>query len=128
MWGKDDEQLRSAKIDSDLIEYTYYTLDEIGEVVATTYTYDMEDGKLYAGEMEEMTEGTLLSSEESEMILSDWKDAYYIDFVENFTQQESVDSSDEDNEDDATEENVESDTESEEESDTDVYDDTERRI
>lgn len=123
--GKDDEQLRSAKIDSDLIEYTYYTLDEIGEVVATTYTYDMEDGKLYAGEMEEMTEGTLLSSEESEMILSDWKDAYYIDFVENFTQQESVDSSDEDNEDDATEENVESDTESEEESDTDVYDDTE---
>ena len=28
--GKNDEQLRSAKIDSDLIEYTYYTLDEVG--------------------------------------------------------------------------------------------------
>ena len=89
--GKNDEQLRSAKIDSDLIEYTYYTLDEVGEVATTTYTYDMEDGKLYAGGMEEMTEGTLLSSEESEMILSDWKDAYYIDFTDNSVNQEIAD-------------------------------------
>ena len=92
--GKNDEQLRSAKIDSDLVEYMYYTLDEVGEVAITTYTYDMEDDKLYEGGMEEMTEEALLSSEESEIILSDWKDAYYIDFTENSVNQRSVDSED----------------------------------
>ena len=80
--GKNDGQLRSAKIDSDLIEYTYYTLDEVGEIATTTYTYDIEKGKLYAGEAGVMTESAPLSSEEEESVFDDWKDAYYIDFAE----------------------------------------------
>lgn len=118
--GKNDEQLRSAKIDFDLIEYTYYTLDEVGEVATTTYTYDMEDGKLYAGGMEEMTEGTLLSSEESEMILSDWKDAYYIDFTDNSVNQEIADTTDTDITDDSAEEDTT--TDETDESDIELFD------
>lgn len=94
--GKNDGQLRSARIDSDLIEYTYYTLYEVGEIATTTYTYDIEKGKLYEGEAGVMTESAPLSSEEEEAVLDDWKDAYYIDFAENVIDQESDSDAEED--------------------------------
>lgn len=67
-----------------------------------------------------MTEGTLLSSEESEMILSDWKDAYYIDFTDNSVNQEIADTTDTDITDDSAEEDTT--TDETDESDIELFD------
>lgn len=129
--GKNDSQLRTVKVDSDYIQYIYYTLDESNEIFTTTYTYDIENEKMYAGELEDISEESFVCSEEEQDILYYWKDASYIDFAVSPEEQDLIngtntDISDEPIDDTAdTETETSVDTEEEASTEEDIYVDIE---